>query len=412
MSGTSDLLFSFLRDIFYAKSDSELDTSQLEEDYVLLGKGLSYFAHCVFQYNEYAHALARGDLDIEPPPRDNELTAPLKSLQANLKHLTWQSQQVAKGDYKQRVDFMGQFADAFNIMVEQLADRQEKLEEEIIASRKHAEAMEQSNLLLSKLTQYIPEQIFVVSADKFEVLLANDLAVHELDKAPDYLTKLMILLCGEEPLQSNQSCEVRITQDDAERYLEVNSYLIEWRGENAIALVVKDVSAEKKQMIKLEAFAYRDALTNVYNRFYGMITLNEWLESNKRFSLIFVDLDNLKYVNDKYGHKEGDIYIKNVSKHLLDYSAQTVVCRLGGDEFMLLAPESSLDDACERMEELQYAVQNDEYLSDKEFYYSISFGIVSVDENNDLSSSEMLSMADERMYEHKRARKKERQIII
>ena len=127
MSTTSDLLFAYLREIFYASPNARLDIEKLEDDFVLFAKGLMFFAHCYSQYNDFAHALAKGDLSVSPPPPENELAAPLKSLHANLKHLSWQSQQVAKGDYKQRVDFMGEFADAFNTMVEQLDDRQRKL---------------------------------------------------------------------------------------------------------------------------------------------------------------------------------------------------------------------------------------------------------------------------------------------
>jgi len=299
MSVTSDILFTYLREMFYAKPSAELDITKLEEDYVMLGKGLMYIAHCLAQYYEFANALAKGDLSIQAPPPENELASPLKSLHASLKHVTWQSQQVAKGDYKQRVDFMGEFADAFNTMVEQLADRQYKLENEINVSQKHAQA--------------------------------------------------------------------------------------------------------------LEHHAYRDALTGVYNRFFGMMTLNEWVDEKKQFALIFVDMDNLKYVNDKHGHQDGDIYIINVANHLREFSQDTVLCRVGGDEFMLLIPSVDGDAVRNRMEELQKEIQSDKYLEGKDYYYSISYGIVHVDENNDLTSSNILSIADERMYEHKRARKKERQ---
>ena len=411
MSETSDLLFAYLRNVFFDASNAELDIDKLEEDFVLFARGLMYFAQCIGEYNEFARALARGDLSVKPPPSGNELAAPLKTLQANLKHLTWQSQQVAKGDYKQRVDFMGEFADAFNLMVEQLSDRQTMLENEINTSRKHAEAMEMSNVLLTELTRHIPEQIFVVSTEKHEVLLSNELAQQELVNNPQYIVNLMNLL-PEKEFVSSGSYEVSYTQDDAERYLVINTYKIEWHGEHSLALIIDDISDEKKQLKELEDFAYRDALTQSYNRFYGLLTLNEWLLARKRFSLIFVDLDNLKFVNDKYGHSEGDIYITKIATHLQTFSRDAVVCRLGGDEYMVLAPESGYDQALSRMEELQHAIQTDEYLDGKDMYYSISFGIVAVDESNELSSSDVLSVADERMYDHKRIRKKERQSSV
>jgi diguanylate cyclase (GGDEF)-like protein len=268
--------------------------------------------------------------------------------------------------------------------------------------------MEMSNILLTELTRHIPEQIFVVSSEKHDVRLTNDLAQFELKKDPMYITKLMALMPAEKSV-STDSYEVQFTHEGNDRYLVVNSYQIEWHGEKSMALIIDDVSDKKKQLKELEDFAYRDALTGSYNRFFGLLTLNEWLLERRFFSLIFVDLDNLKFVNDRYGHGEGDIYITKIAEHLQTYSQDAVLCRIGGDEYMLLAPEHNYDQTLNRMEELQYAIQNDKYLEGKDMYYSISFGIVAIDEENEMSYSDVLSVADERMYAHKRIRKKERQ---
>jgi len=408
MSVTSDLLFNYLRDVFYGTHNARLEIEKLDEDFVMFSKGLMFFAQCFYQYNDFANSLASGDLSIEPPPPENELAAPLKSLHASLKHLTWQSKQVALGDYKQNVDFMGEFADAFNTMIKQLADRQQKLENEVSLSQKHAKALEQSNLLLSKLTQYIPQQIFVVAADKHEVLLFNDLAKKEIYNDSDYVHKVMTLLPARQGLRGSNYSEIQLRQDSAERYLAVNSYFIEWSGINAVALVINDISDEKKQRRELEDQAYRDSLTHVYNRFYGMLTLSDWVSAKRRFTLVFVDLDSLKYVNDEHGHNEGDEYIIRVSNHLGAFSTNSVVCRIGGDEFMLIIPNADEYDARIYMKKISDNIEHDEYLNGKDYRYSISYGIIAVNENNDLPSSSILSIADERMYEHKRARKKER----
>ena len=282
MSVTSEILFAYLREIFYATPDATLATDKLEDDYVMFAKGLMYFAQCFSQYNEFAKALARGDLGFQAPPPENELAAPLKSLHASLKHLAWQSQQVAKGDYKQRVDFMGEFSDGFNTMVEQLADRQQKLEDEIRISRKRASALEQSYLLLNNLTRYIPQQIFVISLNKHATLLINEAGKKELDIDPEYINKLMKLLPDLNNTDGAQNFDVQMGQEDEILYLAINTYKIEWNAVSAAALIISDVSAEKRQIKELEAHAYRDTLTRVYNRFFGMHTLNEWVDAKKR----------------------------------------------------------------------------------------------------------------------------------
>jgi signal transduction histidine kinase len=67
-------------------------------------------------------ALAEGKLDVTPP-HHNLLVSPFKQLHANLLHLTWQTKQIAAGDYTQRVHFMGDFAEAFNAMIMALAEK-------------------------------------------------------------------------------------------------------------------------------------------------------------------------------------------------------------------------------------------------------------------------------------------------
>lgn len=84
---------------------------------------VSLLAHSLEQTREFAFALSQGRLDVEPPPR-NRLLAPFKQLQANLRHLTWQAQQIAAGDLNQRVDFMGEFSVAFNSLIQALNEKQ------------------------------------------------------------------------------------------------------------------------------------------------------------------------------------------------------------------------------------------------------------------------------------------------
>ena len=409
MSGTPEILFEYLRSVFYGAPQAELDIEKLDKDYVKFAKGLVYFVQCFVQYNELANALARGNLSLPLPPPENELAAPLKSLHASLKHLTWQSQQVAKGDYKQRVDFMGEFADAFNMMIEQLAERQKKLENEIELSRKHAKYLEQSTRLLSSITQYIPQQLFVIDTDNNELLLINDMANIELEKDADYFKKLMELLPDYKDKSGSQNVEIFYNHGDRERYLSVSSYFIGWNKINAEAFVINDVSIEKNKLKNFESHAYCDSMTKLYNRFYGMLTLNDWLNEKRRFALVFIDLDNLKYINDNYGHHDGDRYIIHAATYLKSFFPDALVCRIGGDEFMLLIPEVSYDGVYNRMNDIQNAIQKDEFLQDKDYYYSLSFGIVAVEEDSELASSIVLQTADERMYEHKRARKKNRQ---
>lgn len=119
----ADTCFEYLRNVIYEPAKAVLDTDKLPEDFCYFGKALKYFGDCIIEMTTLAKELSRGNLNCALPLPGNELAAPLKMLHASLKHLTWQAQQVAHGDYQQRVDFMGGFSEAFNNMIIQLGQR-------------------------------------------------------------------------------------------------------------------------------------------------------------------------------------------------------------------------------------------------------------------------------------------------
>ena len=89
-------------------------------------ENLNQLIDFVNQIHEFIIPLSRGELQDIDLPAKNFLASPFKELHSRLLHLTWQTQQVANGDYGQRVDFMGDFSEAFNSMINSL-DRNEKL---------------------------------------------------------------------------------------------------------------------------------------------------------------------------------------------------------------------------------------------------------------------------------------------
>jgi diguanylate cyclase (GGDEF)-like protein len=179
---------------------------------------------------------------------------------------------------------------------------------------------------------------------------------------------------------------------------------LHWSGQNATAFLLNDVSTDIQLFKKLESHAYYDNLTLLHNRYYGMQLFHQWLEENREFILCFADLDNLKYVNDNFGHAEGDAYIKKAA-HLLQFAFEDAVpCRLGGDEFMLLIPHCTVGEAVRLMEVLRVHLKNAH--QDKPYHSNISYGIVEVRADNLLPAGELLSMADEAMYLYKRTHKK------
>ena len=163
MNPVADKLFNYLSDVIYDPTNAVLNIDELPEDFRDLGSGLCYFAECVMETKALAQSLARGDLAGEIPKPGNEIASPLKSLHASLKHLTWQTQQVARGDYNQRVKFMGDFAEAFNSMAQQLEERRK------LDYQEKSKLQQFINLILSN----IPNILLVFDTDGKTVLASE-----------------------------------------------------------------------------------------------------------------------------------------------------------------------------------------------------------------------------------------------
>jgi diguanylate cyclase (GGDEF)-like protein len=205
--------------------------------------------------------------------------------------------------------------------------------------------------------------------------------------------------------------EFPLISDTALQYFSVMLYPIRWFEHDAVAAVLTDVTKEKEMYQELENVAYRDMLTGTYNRHYGMKILNDWIASHLNFVICFIDMDKLKYVNDVFGHQEGDNYILSVAALLEKLNIDPVVCRLGGDEYMVLARDMNISDAEAKLEELRSELVNSDYVSEDgsiSYKRSFSYGVVEVKPDNQIPSGDLLSEADEKMYAYKKAHKQER----
>jgi two-component system cell cycle response regulator len=104
-----------------------IDVESAQPELAALVNAANGLIAAIAEIEAFVVPLTQGDLSAPVPPRGNLLASPFKELHSRLLHLTWQASQIAKGDYGQRVDFMGEFSEAFNSMVALLAEREEKL---------------------------------------------------------------------------------------------------------------------------------------------------------------------------------------------------------------------------------------------------------------------------------------------
>lgn len=249
----------------------------------------------LMEMRNFVLAIANGDLDFKAVKR-GYLIGALKTLQAHLRHLTWQTQQVSSGDYSQRVDFMGEFSEAFNAMVEQM---------------------------------------------------------------------------------------------------------------NSTVLALEETQERYKQM------ARTDPLTKLANRRHFFNLAHKEMDRALRYGLgttiIMLDLDHFKIVNDTHGHEVGDVVLVRVAE-LLKETLRTVdvAARYGGEEFILLLPESSRSGAMIVATRICRVIAAQPIQAgDKQIFVTASLGVghreAGVQINGDAQQivSELIRSADSTLYKAK-----------
>jgi diguanylate cyclase (GGDEF)-like protein len=166
---------------------------------------------------------------------------------------------------------------------------------------------------------------------------------------------------------------------------------------------VYGIESENRQKL-LRGLAYYDPLTKLSNRAKCQEEMMALSEGDAPYIIISIDLDYLKTINDTYGHFEGDRYLKSFASRLqFSFRSDDLIGRTGGDEFMVILHDDSVEAATSRIKSIQlYAAgRRNDKTGGK---YSFSYGICSSTEISTGRAEDVFRMADNRMYEMKRLR--------
>lgn len=171
------------------------------------------------------------------------------------------------------------------------------------------------------------------------------------------------------------------------------------------------VSELEKANDRLRNISLTDTLTGLHNRRGFMILATGLLKFARRVSystsLLYIDLDSLKYINDTFGHNVGDAAILQFSRILIDtFRESDVIGRLGGDEFVVMlvdATESDLDNIQTRLQS-NIDIYNAHVPSGQALAFSM--GVIRVEPESTISMEELLAQADAAMYKHKLSRRR------
>jgi diguanylate cyclase (GGDEF)-like protein len=172
---------------------------------------------------------------------------------------------------------------------------------------------------------------------------------------------------------------------------------------NHLGLALKNALLFRETKIRADY----DALTRIYNRHYFDGRLSEEVQRQRRYqydlSLLLLDLDHFKRINDVFGHQAGDMVLKEVGQVLLDgMRATDFAARYGGEEFVIILPHISKDQAARTAERLRRKVASRVFRhGGKDLRVTASVGVASLSSGSLETGAELLRRADEALYRAK-----------
>lgn len=173
-------------------------------------------------------------------------------------------------------------------------------------------------------------------------------------------------------------------------------------------VTLHDVTERKSLMAIVEQMAITDAVTGLYNRRYFDQRARDEMERAQRYqhplAVMMLDLDGFKQINDNHGHGAGDDALVSIANILQDSVRKIdTLARFGGDEFILLLPETNLDEALKVAERIRSSVAGNTSTEDLgEYKITVSIGLACIDNGKSISMEEITQNADLALYKAKR----------
>jgi len=178
-------------------------------------------------------------------------------------------------------------------------------------------------------------------------------------------------------------------------------------SQELIGISFEDVTDEVESREKLEYVATHDEMTGLLERSHFLERFSEEFTRARRYerilSMILLDLDDFKKINDTYGHLVGDKVLKTIGRELSDRARDSdLIGRYGGEEFCLVLPETTLKDARELAERIRKTIEELEFSSDDDetFHVTTSIGLTELNEQDD-DIRDMIGRADQALYKAK-----------
>jgi len=217
----------------------------------------------------------------------------------------------------------------------------------------------------------------------------------------------VIVVTGAEDLKAKYRAFVEGANDFISKNSDRVELMARVRAHQKLAQTIRELEASR---LILKSQADTDSLTKLTNRRSFFVRAGECLALMRRhkehFSVLMVDIDHFKTINDTYGHQVGDFILTEISKILTNnVRTNDVLARIGGEEFTIALPYSNRLAAIVMAERLRSAISSAKFVyADKSVNVTISLGVASLDKDDeDIGCvDELLAIADRRLYTAKR----------
>lgn len=402
------------------------DASEHSEAFVSVMEKFGLLCANLDESQKFAVNISKGNLEAIPPGRRNFLSSPLKEIHSQLISFCYSIDELIKGNMVSKLFYPGQLFSSYNSLIEKVAKTFSDLEnsapmpewgENISSWRYHQ--------LLSALNRL---HIMVIEVDvSGKILFANppakDLfgAIGWLPygtRLPENTSELTKYLCTFENTPEAAFSGVNLSQDfpvftevfdvGSGAWYKITSDRVNLSdGSLGILHMIDDISEWKRHELQLAHSATIDALTLAYTRKAGIQKLDEllWFGGDTENCAAFVDIDNLKAINDSYGHTEGDFAIASIAEVLMSSVRKSDwVVRYGGDEFLILFINCRSSLAQEVADRMQVRLEELNRTLGKPYKLAFSAGISPINSSMK-TSADVIEVVDKIMYKNKAERK-------
>lgn len=396
------------------------DSSEFPEALRSVAESMSLLGSSIVETGRFSRQLSSGNLTADAPGRKNYLAGPLKELHSQLMGLNWSIKQLIDSNIVSKVFAPGELFENYNALIEKISNtllRAERDDEQwgkaVNSWRYHQilAAMNQLHIMLIELDAdgnviYAnpPARVMLDGTDNISAAASQEnFALLEYLRSFEESSELLeprVVVTDHFPVlkelyDPDSRTWYRITTD--------RSRLV--GGSFGLLHMIDDISEWKEHESKLKRSAAIDSLTGAYTRTAGMLRLEELLQE-KDGCVAFIDIDELKYINDTFGHNEGDYTIKTIAEIMIASVRKTdCVIRYGGDEFIIIFRNSAISVTNAAIDRMYARLDEINDSSVKPYTLSFSTGCMPINKHFG-STADLIAEVDDLMYRNKLERKK------